>query len=44
MSRFKNRDRFASCNGTGPIEVSSGGRTHDLGPASVRHAVVLTAP
>jgi transposase len=25
-SRFKNRDRFAACNGTAPIEVSSGGR------------------
>ncbi|HEY2575870.1 MAG TPA: transposase, partial [Streptosporangiaceae bacterium] len=25
-SRFKNRDRFAACNGTAPIEVSSGPR------------------
>jgi transposase len=26
VSRFRNRDHFASCNGTAPIEVSSGGR------------------
>src|SRR4029077_6908503 len=26
VSRFGNRDRFAACNGTAPIEVSSGGR------------------
>jgi transposase len=26
VSRFKNSDRFAACNGTAPIEVSSGGR------------------
>ena len=26
VSRFKNRDRFAACNGTAPIEVSSGQR------------------
>jgi transposase len=25
-SRFKNRDHFAACNGTAPIEVASGGR------------------
>jgi transposase len=27
VSRSGNRDRFAACNGTAPIEVSSGGRT-----------------
>ena len=26
VSRFPGRDRFAACNGTAPIEVSSGGR------------------
>ena len=26
MSRFRGRDRFAACNGTAPIEVSSGNR------------------
>ena len=26
VSRFPSRDHFASCNGTAPIEVSSGGR------------------
>ena len=26
VSRFGNRDHFAACNGTAPIEVSSGGR------------------
>jgi len=26
VSRFPNRDHFAACNGTAPIEVSSGGR------------------
>ena len=26
VSRFGSRDRFAACNGTAPIEVSSGGR------------------
>jgi len=27
VSRFGSRDRFAACNGTAPIEVSSGSRT-----------------
>src|SRR5256885_3105978 len=26
VSRFPSRDHFASCNGTAPVEVSSGGR------------------
>ena len=26
VSRFPNRDHFAACNGTAPVEVSSGGR------------------
>ena len=26
VSRFPDRDHFAACNGTAPIEVSSGGR------------------
>ena len=26
VSRFPSRDRFAACNGTAPVEVSSGNR------------------
>ena len=35
VSRFKNRDRFAACNGTAPIEVSSG---RPQGPPAVAGA------
>jgi transposase len=45
--RFKNRDRFAACNGTAPIEVSSGGRkVHRLsrrGNRRVNHAIHMAA-
>jgi transposase len=47
MSRFKNRDHFASCNGTAPIEVSSGQRKlHRLsrrGNRRINHAVRMAA-
>jgi transposase len=43
VSRFANRDWFAACNGTAPIEVSSGSRvTHRLsmrGNRRLNHAV-----
>ncbi len=46
-SRFKNRDRFAACNGTATIEVSSGGRkVHRLsrrGNRRVNHAIHMAA-
>ncbi len=48
VSRFKNRDHFAACNGTAPIEVSSGGRkVHRLsrrGNRRASHAVHTAAP
>ena len=47
VTRFKNRDRFASCNGTAPIEVSSGGRkVHRLsrrGNRRINHAIHMAA-
>jgi transposase len=47
VSRFKNSDRFAACNGTAPIEVSSGGRkVHRLsrrGNRRVNHAIHMIA-
>jgi transposase len=47
VSRFASRDRFASCNGTAPIEVSSGNRTvHRLsrrGNRHVNHAIHMAA-
>jgi transposase len=46
-SRFKNRDRFAACSGTAPIEVSSGGRkVHRLSRRGNRrdcHAIHMAA-
>jgi transposase len=47
VSRFKNSDRFAACNGTAPIEVASGGRrVHRLsrrGNRRVNHAIHMIA-
>jgi transposase len=47
VSRFKNRDRFASCNGTAPIEVSSGGRKvhrpSRRGNRRINHAIHMAA-
>jgi transposase len=47
VSRFRNRDHFASCNGTAPIEVSSGGRkVHRLsrrGNRRINHAIHMAA-
>src|SRR5215469_8751014 len=47
ISRFKNRDHYASYNGTAPIEASSGPRTrHRLNPRGNRqlnHAIHLIA-
>jgi transposase len=47
VSRFATRDRFASCNGTAPIEVSSGNRkTCRLslrGNRRVNHAIHMAA-
>jgi transposase len=46
-SRFGNRDRFAACNGTAPIEVSSGERKiHRLslrGNRRLNHAIHMAA-
>jgi transposase len=46
-SRFKNRGRFAACNGTAPIEAASGGRrVHRLsrrGNRRVNHAIHMIA-
>ena len=46
-SRFSDRDRFAACNGTAPIEVSSGGRkTRRLslrGNRRLNHAIHMAA-
>jgi hypothetical protein len=45
--RFGNQDRFAACNGTAPIEVSSGGRKiHRLslrGNRHLNHAIHMAA-
>ena len=47
LSRFADRDRFASYNGTAPIEVSSGGRKiHRLslrGNRRLNHAIHMAA-
>ena len=47
MSRFKNRDRFAACNGTAPIEVSSGqrkvNRLSRRGNRRLNHAIHMAA-
>jgi hypothetical protein len=47
ISRFASRDHFAACNGTAPIEVSSGGRiTYRLslrGNRRVNHAIHMAA-
>jgi transposase len=47
VSRFKNRDRFAACNGTAPIEVASGkrkvNRLSRRGNRRVNHAVHMAA-
>jgi len=47
VARFRDRDRFAACNGTAPIEVSSGRRTvHRLsrrGNRRVNHAIHMAA-
>jgi transposase len=47
VSRFASRDRFAACNGTAPIEVSSGPRkVHRLsrrGNRRVNHAIHMAA-
>ena len=47
VSRFRDRDHVAACNGTAPVEVSSGNRTvHRLsrrGNRRVNHAVHMAA-
>jgi transposase len=47
VSRFKNRDHFAACNGTAPIEVSSGGRKvrrlSRRGNRRLNHAIHMAA-
>jgi len=47
VSRFKNGDCFAACNGTAPIEVSSGGRKvcrlSRRGNRRVNHAIHMAA-
>jgi hypothetical protein len=47
VSRFPSRDHFASCNGTAPVEVSSGNRKiHRLslrGNRRVNHAIHMAA-
>ena len=47
VSRFPSRDHFASCNGTAPIEVSSGGRKtcrlSRRGNRRLNHAVHMAA-
>jgi transposase len=47
VSRFPDRDHFAACNGTAPIEVSSGGRkTYRLsrrGNRRLNHAIHMAA-
>jgi transposase len=46
-SRFPNRDHFAACNGTAPIEVSSGGRKiwrlSRRGNRRLNHAIHMAA-
>ena len=47
VSRFPGRDHFASCNGTAPVEVSSGNRTIRRlslrGNRRVNHAIHMAA-
>src|SRR2546429_137002 len=47
VARFPGRDHFASCNGTAPVEVSSGNRTiHRLslrGSRRINHAIHMAA-
>jgi transposase len=47
VARFATRDRFAACNGTAPVEVSSGGRTtHRLslrGNRRINHTIHMAA-
>ena len=47
VSRFPSRDHFASCNGTAPVEVSSGNRKiHRLslrGNRRINHAIHMAA-
>ena len=47
VSRFPGRDRFAACNGTAPIEVSSGGRKvyrlSRRGNRRLNHAIHMAA-
>jgi hypothetical protein len=47
VSRFGNRDRFAACDGTAPIEVSSGGRKvyrlSRRGNRRLNHAIHMVA-
>jgi hypothetical protein len=47
VSRFPSRDHFASCNGTAPVEVSSGGRKTcrlpGRGNRRLNHAVHMAA-
>jgi transposase len=47
VSRFRSRDHFAACNGTAPIEVSSGNRKvyrlSRRGNRTLNHAVHMTA-
>jgi transposase len=47
ISRFASRDHFAACNGTAPVEVSSGDRkTHRLslrGNRRINHAIHMAA-
>src|SRR6266699_3379107 len=47
VARFPGRDHFASCNGTAPVEVSSGNRTiHRLslrGNRRINHAIHMAA-
>jgi len=47
VSRFPDRDHFAACNGTAPIEVSSGGRKiyrlSRRGNRRLNHAIHMAA-
>ena len=47
VSRFPDRDHFASCNGTAPVEVSSGGRKvyrlSRRGNRRLNHAIHMAA-
>src|SRR5437764_547761 len=47
VARFPGRDHFASCNGTAPVEVSSGNRTIRRlslrGSRRINHAIHMAA-